>query len=199
VATSTEWQEPDVLTPAATQVLHLNRGAAYGRLTPSGRGSAEAKALLRNLRPEQLLTGRIVSPDDAQAVLAGLWLYHDWLDESHTISQSLHSPTGSLWHAIMHRREGDFANAKYWYARCRHHPAYPAIAAEGAAALTDSHQAPTLAALVRGQWDPDAFVDVVSAIHDKPADPIYAAAVALQRAEWRALFDHCVRAAVGND
>jgi hypothetical protein len=144
-----------------------------------------------------LLTDTVIDPTDAQAILAGLWLYHDWLDESHTISQSLHSPTGSLWHAIMHRREGDFANAKYWYARCRHHPAYPAIAAEGAAALKDSHQAPTLAALVRGEWDPDGFVDVVSAIHDKPADPMYAAAVQLQRAEWQGVFSQCVRAARG--
>jgi hypothetical protein len=194
---STEWQGPDVLSSGAREALGLNRDQAYAKLTTTGPGSPEAAELLGGLTPGQLFTGDVRRSDDARAAIAGLWLYHDFLAESHAISQELHSPTGSLWHAIMHRREGDFFNAKYWYARCRHHPAYPAIAAEGAAALKDSHQAPTLAALVRGQWDPDGFVDVVSAIHDKPNDPMYAAAVELQRAEWRGLFGHCVRAAAG--
>jgi hypothetical protein len=197
MAASAEWRIPDFLSPAARAVLEVNQADAYRRLTPKGQGSAEAKKLLSTLRPEQLLGTPVRSPDDAGALVAGLWLYHDWLDESHAISQDLHSPTGSLWHAIMHRREGDFSNSKYWYARCRHHPAYAAIASLGAAALRGSHQFPTLDRLVRDEWDPDGFVDVVSAVHDKPKDPMYAAAVELQRAEWRGLFEHCARAAAG--
>jgi hypothetical protein len=182
------------LSPTASAII---AAASYERLTVSGATPPAARELLGGVAPQQLLSSPIADAPAARAMLAGLWLRHDALDESHTISQSLATPDGSFWHAIMHRREGDFSNAKYWYARCRHHPAYPAIAAEGAAALKDSHQAPTLAALVRGQWDPDGFVDVVSAIHDKPNDPMYAAAVELQRAEWRGLFGHCVRAAAG--
>jgi hypothetical protein len=198
MAASTEWQGPDVLSTAARDALRLSPGRAYAKLTPAGPGSPEAAAVLKRLTPDQLFTAKVRSPDDARAALAGLWLYHDFLAESHALSQELHSPTGSFWHAIMHRREGDFFNAKYWYARCRHHPACRAVAAEGARALTDSHQAPTLAALVsHGEWDPDGFVDAVSAIHNKPQDPIYAAAVELQRAEWRALFTHCTHAAAG--
>src|SRR4051812_4745927 len=45
---------------------------------------------------------------------AGLWLYVDDLDRSHTVSQSITDATGSFWHGIMHRREGDFANSHYW-------------------------------------------------------------------------------------
>ena len=48
--------------------------------------------------------------DMARACLAGLWLYHDFLDESHRISQEIETPTGSYWHGLMHRREGDFGN-----------------------------------------------------------------------------------------
>src|SRR4051812_26277454 len=125
MAASTEWQGPDVLSTAGREVLRLNAGQAYAKLTPAGQGSPEAAALLKRLTPAQLFIGIVRSPEDARAAMAGLWLYHDVLAESHSISQELHSPTGSFWHAIMHRREGDFSNAKYWYARCRHHPAYP--------------------------------------------------------------------------
>jgi hypothetical protein len=47
--------------------------------------------------------------------LAGLLLLVGDLDGSHQISQSSESAEGSLWHGIMHRREGDFGNSKYWY------------------------------------------------------------------------------------
>src|SRR4051794_22468194 len=53
---------------------------------------------------------------------AGLWLYVDNLERSHTVSQSLDSPTGAYWHGIMHRREGDFANSHYWMRRAAGHP-----------------------------------------------------------------------------
>src|SRR5215207_7144377 len=46
--------------------------------------------------------------------ISGLWLLHDFLDESHTISQDLPGWIGSYWHGIMHRREPDAGNAKYW-------------------------------------------------------------------------------------
>lgn len=50
--------------------------------------------------------------DMANACRAGLWLYHNFLDESHAISQELDTPTGGYWHAILHRREPDFDNPK---------------------------------------------------------------------------------------
>ncbi|MGV3486637.1 MAG: hypothetical protein ACO1RT_19625 [Planctomycetaceae bacterium] len=53
---------------------------------------------------------------------SALWLLAGDLDVSHTISQSLETPDGSLLHAIMHRREGDFSNAKYWLRRASNHP-----------------------------------------------------------------------------
>ena len=194
---STEWRVPDVLSPAAQELLRIGRNEAYGRLTPTGPGSNEARSRLHRLRPEELFTGPVRSTDDARAVLAGMWLYHDYLDESHRISQDLHTATGSFWHAIMHRREGDFSNAKYWYARCRHHPALRGIAQEGRAALPGVARAGELERLVVGRWDPDGFVDVVEAIRRKPDDPLYAAAVKLQRAEWRGLLAHCADSAAG--
>src|SRR2546426_5983164 len=45
---------------------------------------------------------------------AGLWLYVDNLERSHTVSQGIETSTGSFWHGIMHRREGDFSNSHHW-------------------------------------------------------------------------------------
>lgn len=59
---------------------------------------------------------------------AGLWLLVGELDQSHAISQSHDSDTGSYWHGVMHRREGDFSNAKYWFQRAGTHPVFEELA-----------------------------------------------------------------------
>jgi hypothetical protein len=55
-------------------------------------------------------------------LMAGALLYVDDLEQSHELAQGIHSPIGSLWHAVMHRREGDFENSKYWYRQAGWHP-----------------------------------------------------------------------------
>jgi hypothetical protein len=129
-------------------------------------------------------------------MLAGLWLWHDALEESHAISQSLATPAGSFWHAIMHRREGDFSNAKYWYARSRNHPVLEEIPHRARPTPSRSPGAPILQRLIEDGWDPDSYVDVVEAIHRKSDDPLYPAAVHFQQIEWQTLFEHCARTAV---
>lgn len=192
----TPWQVLDVLSPPARAALEVSAGSAYTRLVVEGDGTTGAKRMLNALRHESLLAGPVRSEDDARALLAGLWLWHDWLDESHTISQAIATPTGSFWHAIMHRREGDFSNAKYWYARCRHHPALKQIAALARPALGAA--AAPLSRLTQDEWDADAFVDVVEATHRNPDDPLHAVAVRLQQVEWRGLFEHCLAKAAGD-
>ena len=94
-------QWDDILSPDARTVLKFSPGRAYGRLVPKDGGSEEARAVLNRLTPEGVLARPVVSRQDASALLAGLWLWHDFLDESHAISQNLPTPTGSLWHALL--------------------------------------------------------------------------------------------------
>lgn len=61
-------------------------------------------------------------------IIAGLWLLAGELDRSHTISQSIEAPEGSFLHGIMHRREGDFSNAKYWFRRSGVHEVHHLLA-----------------------------------------------------------------------
>jgi hypothetical protein len=116
-----------LLSPAAQAILAAGDADAYSALVVSGDGNAVALPLLRDARPASLLLQPPLKTDAASSLLSGLWLWHDFLDESHGISQSIHSATGSYWHAVMHRREGDFGNSKYWYARCKNHPAHERI------------------------------------------------------------------------
>jgi hypothetical protein len=92
----------------------------------------------------------------------------DDLDRSHTISQSIETPTGSFWHGILHRREGDFSNSKYWFRRAGKAP----FSLPG--------------------YDPLTFVDRVSQARGEDPDEL----VERQRAEWAALFAYCATESV---
>ena len=162
----------DPLSPLGRKLLKLDADA-YGQLCPAGNGNAAARDLLESTQPADLVAGQVASRDDAKAMLAGLWLYFDFLDESHTISQSLENPTGSFWHAIMHRREGDFSNAKYWFRHVGEHPVFREIE----------------------DFDPYDFVDQWQAVARGKSDA-REECLDTQQAEWEALFDYCYRNAI---
>lgn len=103
----------------------------------------------------------------------------------------------SFWHAIMHRREGDFSNSKYWYDRAGAHPIFPALAANAAVAINPLPADKSLLRLLSDGWDPDAFVDLVEQVAARPQDPRLRTVQELQRMEWQMLFDHCTREAAG--
>jgi hypothetical protein len=129
--------------------------------------------------------------DFAQACYAGLWLLHDFIDESHNISQELDTIEGSAWHGILHRREPDYWNAKYWFRRVPAHPIFADLR-ESAAALTLEAKTPAGSEylLTQKSWDSAAFVDLCEKAARGP-DALTMLCKRIQRREWDLLFAYC--------
>jgi hypothetical protein len=160
--------------PAFATLLNVDRR----RPLEAGSPRPESRPALKDLSAETAFAhAGVRDPDMAACCIAGIWLLHDFLDESHTISQSIETPSGSYWHAMMHRREGDFSNSKYWYRRVGRHPVIE-----------------LMSEALGTNFDPFAFVDGCEASvrgnsKDRDDCPV------IQQTEWELLFDYCYRAA----
>jgi hypothetical protein len=174
-------------------------------LNPLGPGSPHEslRPKLAALRSESLFDGRkIVDEDSARCCLSGLWLLHDFLDESHAISQEIETTDGSYWHGIMHRREPDYGNAKYWFRRVGQHPVFEplATAARKLAVAAKIETPRDMEFLVQQEsWDPYRFIDLCEALASRQSTDENAELLArrIARAEWDLLFEHCALQATG--
>jgi hypothetical protein len=188
----------DLRSPLAVKIIEADP-RAYEVLVVEGGTPDLAHELLENVQPEQLLAAPARLPVAAHAMLAGLWLWHDGLGECHEIVQqsSEDSPSAALfafWHAIMHRREGDFSNSKYWYARVGDHPVLEALGHQAGTIVNSLPADNSVFRVIANGWKPAALVDLVQAVHESPNDQRHAVAVRLQQLEWKLLFDYCARA-----
>jgi hypothetical protein len=175
-------------------------------LAPRGPAADRAWLLdeLRSLRRDELIA-RIASPPDATALVAGLWQLHDALDESHAHAQSIEGQgrqrAGDYWHGIMHRREPDDSNAKYWFRRVGRHPVFDELPP-----LADAVLAPCSSAAASrwrerlglpAGWDPLAFVDLCADCRRSGDADLEAAARRIQLFEMLVLLVHTYRDAAG--
>lgn len=185
--------DPSACGPVVAEML---KDAAAMPLD-AGAPDAVAGDRLRDLNPGDLFSGTPVADSDkAAACLSALWLQHGFLDESHRISQRIPTAEGSFWHGIMHRREGDYPNAKYWFRRVGDHPVFASLqsAARDIAVAGDGPAARAVAA--QSAWDPGKFIDLceISVANGKPGDLLWSR---VQQAEWEILFSYCWSGAIG--
>lgn len=117
--------------------------------------------------------------------VAGVCLLHGHLDKAHSLCQDVDLPSGSYWHGIVHRREGDYGNSKYWFSRAGDHPASDLIAVEAAAHSPSAHLG------ARGSWDAEGFVDFCREALSGNDKKLIEVGVSIQAVEWRCLFDWC--------
>lgn len=84
-------------------------------------GEVECALTLKRLKGLERSAVEGVFPDctgrDWALLRGGLLYAVDALEEAHAIFQDDHTAEGSYWHGMLHRREGDFSNAIYWFQR----------------------------------------------------------------------------------
>jgi len=177
-------------------ITDLIESASLCELGP-GEPNESSRAPLRKLTVESAFAGhQVVDQQMAQCCISGLWLLHNFLDESHTISQDISTASGSYWHGIMHRREPDYPNAKYWFRRTGDHPVFINLASlTGTLASEAGVDSIGLLHTEYGDWDAFAFVDYVESVAGS-GDEQQRFAREVAMVEWRLLFDHCFNAAV---
>ncbi|MFO1020656.1 MAG: hypothetical protein U0903_08165 [Planctomycetales bacterium] len=158
---------------------------------PPSDSFAELRSILSSVDVDQLLPGARSAPD-AVAFKAGLFLLHDDLPHSHELSQSIEGAgihrAADYWHAILHRREPDYGNAKYWFRALGEHPIFKPLGefarqeiAQRELQMSDAEQA----RLFQGSagWHPLTFVDLCEQASGKNQADLKEFAESVQRRE----------------
>ncbi len=88
------------------------------RLLPAQPGHFASIQSIRDASDDDLV-GAPSPAEPAALVLvrAALFYAHDAIDEAHRLAQDGKDDAASYLHGMIHRREGDFDNARYWFRR----------------------------------------------------------------------------------
>ena len=122
-------------------------------------------------------------------VRGGLFYAIDALDEAHSFFQDAKGDLAAYWHGMLHRREGDFENARYWFRRAGVLPCFATLHRAASEFSAD---------MARQQnWDPYLFTGECEQARFGAEENVREL-VRLQRVEFEGLFDYCWRqSAVG--
>ncbi len=192
------------LDPRANWNWAANSFVVLPALAPSATVSRDAWLIehITRLKPSQLVPQK-TSEADSVALKAGLLQCHDALDASHQLSQSVEGlgkhQAGDYWHAIMHRREPDYSNAKYWFRQLGTHSVFSELLPHASSILDGVTEGSTWKTRLtgRGSWDPLTFVDLCEACAGREETSLGWAARQIQAAEMQLLLAATYRDASG--
>src|SRR5262249_3936817 len=120
------------------------------KLTPSEPLDYELLRRIREADDATIAGGKaIASQPHLALVRGGLFYAVDALDPAHGIFQDAHTDLGSYWHGMMHRREGDFDNARYWFRRAGAQPFFDRLHSAVSEVSADMAR--------QSSWDPYLF------------------------------------------
>ncbi len=170
---------PEVARLIAQAPAHLPLTQASLRPVPGlcQTGSSKANVLFPGAR-------------NAKAAQAGLLLRLGCWKEGHLIAQDIPSSEGSYWHGMLHRIEPDSSNARYWFGQLSEHPIFPDLLQCAQEILNDRGPAHWR---LKTTWDPILFVSWCDEARSSGGQA-ESAAIDIQMAEWRLLFDWCSQA-----
>ena len=114
-------------------------------LGPGPRANVKSRAALDKRLEDYFATANPRKPTRELLRCAAL-LWHDHHDAAHAIAQEDSSAEGSFLHGILHRREPDYDNARYWFRRVGKHPALIGDQCRGTEAIGEKQRRPQHAA-----------------------------------------------------
>ncbi len=123
-------------------------------------------------------------PEMFALVRGGLLYAVDAIPEAHVVFQEAKGDHGSYWHGMVHRREGDFDNARYWFRRAGELPFFSELHR-----VASAHSAVMAR---QSNWDPYLFTGECEQARFGETEGLDQLA-ALQLAEFEVLFDYCWR------
>lgn len=155
------------------------------KLTPSEPLSYDLLIRLREADDAALSGGRaILRPEIFALVRGGLFYAIDAIHEAHKFFQDAPGDLGAYWHGMMHRREGDFDNARYWFRRAGALPCFAAMHRTAGEFSADMARQPS--------WDPYLLTGECERARFGAEENGVALAL-LQRAEFAGVFDYTWR------
>ena len=161
------------------------------KLTPTEPLGWDLPEKIRDASDETISGGKEIADAKMFALIRGALLNAaDALAAAHRIFQDDASDLGSYWHGVMHRREGDFDNARYWFRRAGRLPIFDKMhEAAAQVSATMAKQATWDAYLLTGMCEQVKFGDT-----DAVAE-----CVKLQRVEFDQLLAYCWRRSIRQD
>src|SRR6266404_1465013 len=151
-----------------SKIFHMSTAAGMNKfvatpeppeLGPGPRPGIQSESEL-NGKLQEFFGAEKLPTQKQELVRALVLLWHDHLESAHVIAQDIDTADGAFVHAIMHRREPDYGNAKYWFRRVGKHPAFAELAKGVCSLLEQSGNRELRQLLVsNGEWDAFAFVD----------------------------------------
>lgn len=119
-------------------------------LIPSDISDRQVWRRVRDADDATIAGGQAIKNPKLFRLVHGALLYAlDDLDGCHQFFQDEGSDLGSYWHGMMHRREGDFDNARYWFRRSGTLPFYDNLHSQAAQFSPDMAK--------QLSWDPYLF------------------------------------------
>ena len=155
------------------------------KLIPSEPTNTELLLRVRAVEDAALSGGRTIGdPGSFELVRGALFYALDALNEAHAFFQDAPGGLGSYWHGMLHRREGDFDNARYWFRRAGELPCFGDLHRAASAFSADMAK--------QANWDPYLLTGECEQARFGAEESV-AELVRLQRVEFDGVFDYTWR------
>ena len=176
---------PSMLSYSALIDRVLRAGDRLQKLTPTDLLDRDLWRTVRDAPDAALTDDRAIGDAGMFALIRGGLLYAlDDLDGAHPFFQDAPGDLAAYWHGMLHRREGDFDNARYWFRRAGVLPFFGALHGRAAEASADMAK--------QSSWDPWLFTGQCEQFRHG-AEELRAELAALQDAEFEVIFDYTWR------